>query len=90
MAEQGYIDRVDLDSLKGIPITVKDKSDYRDLGLAPYFTEHLREWLKSWCEATGHDPYRDGLKVYTTIDSRMQRYAEESTTEHLSWPAKDF
>jgi penicillin-binding protein 1A len=90
MAEQGYIDRVDLDSLKGIPITVKDKSDYRDLGLAPYFTEHLREWLKSWCEATGHDPYRDGLKVYTTIDSRMQRYAEESTTEHLSWLQKIF
>jgi penicillin-binding protein 1A len=91
MAEHGYIQRgPDFDSIKALPIVVLAKSDYRDLGLAPYFTEHLREWLKQWCKATGHDPYRDGLKVYTTIDSRMQRYAEESTVEHLTYLQKVF
>ncbi|MFN8394666.1 MAG: transglycosylase domain-containing protein [Bacteroidia bacterium] len=86
MGAQGFVPSGwSLDSLKSLPINVRERSDYRDLGLAPYFTEHLREWLKEWCKTTGHDPYRDGLKIYTTIDSRMQRYAEESVSEHLKW-----
>lgn len=85
MRAQGFIPQsVNIDSIKALPLGVQDQSDYRDLGIAPYFTEHLREWLKKWCEETGHDLYRDGLKVYTTIDSRMQKYAEEAVTEHLS------
>ncbi len=87
MSANGYMpDGMSLDSVKALPLGTQAKSDYRELGLAPYFTEHLRQWLKVWCKATGHDPYRDGLKIYTTIDSRMQQYAEEATTEHL----KDF
>jgi penicillin-binding protein 1A len=85
MDQNGYLSKdMNVDDLKALPLGTKEKSDYRELGLAPYFTEHLRQWLKVWCKTTGHDPYRDGLKVYTTIDSRMQRYAEEATTEHLS------
>lgn len=91
MAEQGFLNPSwNLDSIKALPLGVGEKSDYRDLGMAPYFTEHLREWLKGWCEATGHNPYRDGLKVYTTIDSRMQQYAEEAMREHLTELQKIF
>lgn len=85
MDKYGFIDdEYDVDSLKALPLGVSEKSDYRDLGLAPYFTEHLRLWLKGWCSENGYDLYKDGLKVYTTIDSRMQGYAEASVKEHLS------
>ncbi len=75
---------VDVDSLKSLPLGVQTRSDYRNLGSGAYFTEHLRQWLKVWCKENGYDPYKDGLKVYTTIDSRMQVYAEEAVKEHLS------
>jgi penicillin-binding protein 1A len=85
MAENGFLpEGMDVDSLKNLPINSQAKSDYRELGSAPYFTEHLRQWLKEWCKNTGHDPYRDGLKIYTTIDSRMQGYAEQAMAEHLT------
>jgi penicillin-binding protein 1A len=91
MADNGFLGPTqDLETLKAMPLGNQEQSDYRELGLAPYFTEHLRQWLKVWCKTTGHDPYRDGLKVYTTIDSRMQRYAEEATTEHLTELQKIF
>ena len=76
--------KLKLDSVKDIPITMVQNHDYRDLGLAPYFTEHLRQWFKRWCEEHGYDPYTDGLKVYTTIDSRMQRHAEAAVDSHLT------
>ncbi len=84
MEEYGFIDdEYDVAELKKRPLGIKEKSDYRDLGTAPYFTEHLRLWLRDWCKANGYDLYKDGLKVYTTIDSRMQAHAEESVKEHL-------
>jgi penicillin-binding protein 1A len=58
-------------------------------GLATYFREILRMEMRDWCsshfksEGTPYDLYKDGLKIYTTIDSRLQRYAEEAVTEHL-------
>jgi penicillin-binding protein 1A len=58
-------------------------------GLATYFREILRMELKDWCsthyksDGNPYDLYKDGLRIYTTIDSRMQRYAEEAVTEHL-------
>jgi penicillin-binding protein 1A len=63
--------------------------DHND-GLAPYFREYIRDvFLKKWAEenpkpdGSKYDVYRDGLKIYTTIDSRMQTYAEEAVAEHL-------
>ncbi|MBS1563856.1 MAG: penicillin-binding protein, partial [Bacteroidetes bacterium] len=59
-------------------------------GLAPYFREELRSDVKDWCKehknpATGkpYDIYRDGLKIYTTINPRMQLYAEEAVAKHM-------
>jgi penicillin-binding protein 1A len=91
LAEQGVITTTQADSQCLKPIKLNFHSpDYRE-GLATYLREQLRQELKNWCaknkkpDGTTYDIYRDGLNVYTTIDSRMQRYAEESVREHLSY-----
>lgn len=86
----GYIDREDYDSLRVLPL---DMSHYRRLdhkdGTATYFREYLRSYMKKWCathykaDGTPYNLYRDGLKIYTTLNSKMQRYAEEAVAEHL-------
>ena len=90
MAENGYITDVECDSISQIPIdmshfSVKDHNS----GQATYFREFLRgelnEWAKNTTRADGqpYNIYRDGLRIYTTIDSRMQRYAEEAVKEFM-------
>jgi len=85
-----YITEVEYDSLRSTPL---DMSRYRradhKVGLATYFREFLRGEMKRWCKThykTDGEPYnlyRDGLRIYTTINSKMQRYAEEAVAEHL-------
>ena len=59
-------------------------------GLATYLREYLRTYMKDWCkhhrkkDGEYYDVHRDGLKIYTTIDSRMQRYAEQAVRKHFS------
>jgi penicillin-binding protein 1A len=59
-------------------------------GLATYFREYLRDYMKNWIknnpkpDGSLYDLHRDGLKIYVTIDSRMQKYAEEAVQEHMS------
>jgi len=81
---------VNVDSLKEIEIVVQRTGKEHIKGLAPYFREHVRHWLKDWCRKEGYNLYQDGLKVYTTIDSRMQKHAETAVGEHLSSLQKDF
>jgi penicillin-binding protein 1A len=59
---------------------------------ANYFKGHVKTWLEAWAKAEGRtlDLYGDGLKVYVTVDSRMQRYAEKAVKEHLGSLQKDF
>jgi penicillin-binding protein 1A len=91
MVKNNYLTEVEFDKLKLKPI---DLSHYKKLdensGLAPYFREVLRDDIKKWCKehenpATGkpYNIYEDGLKIYTTINPRMQLYAEEAVTKHL-------
>lgn len=91
MKKYEYISQEVYDSVSAIPL---DMSKFGVLdhtkGLAKYFREYLRGELKKWCEShykpdgTNYNLYQDGLKIYTTIDSRMQQYAEEAVKEHLS------
>lgn len=84
MKGKEFISEKECDSLKHIELALEQyKAEDFNTGLAPYFTEHLRLWLGKWCKKKGYNQYTDGLKVYTTIDSRMQRYAEESVKEHM-------
>jgi len=77
------------DSLMQTPLNLKfNRVDHIE-GLAPYFRSTLAGELKSWAsknkkaDGSNYDIYRDGLKIYTTINSTMQKYAEEAVQEHL-------
>ena len=90
MVKNGYLDEAQYDSISQIPI---DMSHFgvmdHNVGQATYFREYLRkeltEWAKNHTRADGkpYNIYRDGLKIYTTIDSRMQRYAEDAVKEFM-------
>jgi penicillin-binding protein 1A len=72
-AQQVRADSLDLKSVE---------SEFRS-GIAPHFVEWIRQQLLKKAEAHGYDIYRDGLRIYTTLDSRMQRYAISAIEEHL-------
>lgn len=90
MKKYGYLTENQFDSIKAIPIDMSNfKSQAHTAGIATYFREYLRMFLKDWCEknpkndGSRYDLYCDGLKIYTTIDSRMQRHAEAAVKEHV-------
>lgn len=72
-----------LDSLKAIPLELKFQVQNQNKGLATYFRSVIRDDLMRWCKEHGYDLWESGLKIYTTLDSRMQQYAEEAMTEHM-------
>jgi penicillin-binding protein 1A len=91
MVKNNYLSEAEAAKLKVKPI---DLSNYKKLdennGLAPYFRDVIRDELKRWCKehknpATGepYNLYEDGLKIYTTINPRMQIYAEEAVARHM-------
>jgi penicillin-binding protein 1A len=92
MVVNGSLSKEKYDSLKKLPLGIIYHPEDHNDGLAPYFREYLREYfLKTWCEKhinpetnKPYNIYRDGLKIYTTIDSRMQQYAEEAVHEHMT------
>ncbi len=88
--KQHYITEAEATRLKAKPLITNYKQIDENLGIAPYYRRMLIDVMKKWCKEninpkTGEsfDLYRDGLKIYTTIDSRMQKYAEEATIQHL-------
>lgn len=90
MANYDYISQEVADSVMKLPI---DLSKYRLMdhksGLATYFRELLRSELKTWCEnhykpdGTPYNLYKDGLKIYTTINYTLQEYAEAAVRDHV-------
>ncbi|MBL4585951.1 MAG: hypothetical protein JKX84_02675, partial [Flavobacteriales bacterium] len=96
MMRNGVITKEEMDSLDAIPLELHFTSTDHNEGLATYFREYLRSELRTWCanntkpNGDNYDLYRDGLKVYTTIDSRLQNYAEQATQEHIKAHQKKF
>ncbi|MBT1702673.1 transglycosylase domain-containing protein [Chryseosolibacter indicus] len=88
----GYkiISREQYDSIKALPLGLNFKVQNQNQGLATYFRTVLRNDLMSWCKEHGYDLWESGLKIYTTIDSRMQRFAEEAMAEHMRVLQKEF
>ncbi len=90
MEEAGFISSTQLDTMSPKDIQLEFKAASHSEGLAPYFREVLRLELKKWTDknpkpdGTKWDIYRDGLKIYTTLDSRMQEYAEDAVKNHLT------
>lgn len=85
MRKYGVIVRARADSLERLPLGVKAlRGEDHNEGLAPYFREQLRGWLREWCQKRGYDLYTSGLRVHTTLNARMQRYAELAVSEHMA------
>lgn len=90
MVRSGFLDEAKKEELKSKPVVLDFKPESHNEGIATYFREYLKVYMKDWVknhkkeDGSEYDIYRDGLKIYTTIDSRMQKYAEEAVAEHLT------
>lgn len=84
MYKYDYIDADERDSLKALPLGLSYKVENHADGTATYFRTECSKYLNWWCKQNGYDLWADGLRVYTTIDSRMQKHAEEAVSEHLT------
>jgi len=90
MLKYEYISKSEYDTLKDLPV---DMSNYRlqdhTTGIATYFREYLRMVLTDWCnshpreDGTPYNLYKDGLRIYTTINYKMQEYAEQAVRAYL-------
>ncbi|MFM9008706.1 MAG: penicillin-binding protein 1A [Bacteroidota bacterium] len=96
LAKYDFITDAQRDSISAIPIQLDFRQESHTEGLAQYFREELRLELIKWCkehtkaDGTPYNLYRDGLRIYTTIDTRMQRYAEEAVVEQFRDLQKTF
>ena len=96
MEKYDYLSKAELDSLQQLPIDLKYYQEGNNLGLATYFREYLRldleEKLKAYQKPNGetYNLYTDGLKIYTTIHSKMQQYAESAVAERMARLQQDF
>ncbi len=84
MLKYGYITKEVADEAKAEPIQLKATDASTRTGIAPHFVEYIRQRLAEKAEKYGFDVYRDGIQVFTTLDSRMQRQANRAVEEHLT------
>ena len=84
LADNKFITQQMSDYLQGLPLTVNYGVEKQSTGIAPYFRDYLARFLEKWGRANGYDIYADGLKIYVTIDSRMQKYAEEAVHKQMA------
>ena len=90
MRKYNYITEAAYSAAIAKPIKLDYKVENQNEGIAPYFRTELSKSLRAWAKDTEHDLYSDGLKIYTTIDSRMQKYAEAAVAEHMKLQQKWF
>ncbi len=96
MVKNNFLEEAAKESLSKKPLVLDYHPESHNEGIATYFREYLRDFMKTWVknnpkkDGTEYDIYRDGLKIYTTIDSRMQKYAEEAVDAHLTNLQKEF
>ncbi|MBE6327542.1 MAG: penicillin-binding protein [Bacteroidales bacterium] len=78
------------DSILSVPFTLNFKSESNLDGIALYFRDAVSNELQEWCDENNVNLYTDGLKIYTSIDSRMQRYAEQAVSKQMEENQKRF
>jgi penicillin-binding protein 1A len=89
MKRNEHLNEKEVDSLQQLALDTNYSPEQHDQGMATYFRAHLREYLQNWIkenpkpDGTEYSLYSDGIKVYTTIDSRYQQYAENAVNKHL-------
>ena len=96
MNRNGFISEPEMDSLQQLPMKIEFTPEGHDEGMATYFRVYLQGFMKDWIEenpkpdGTEYSLYRDGLKIYTSIDSKMQEYAEDAVKKHIAHLQKEF
>jgi len=96
MAKYEYITEAQKDSLQALPLGVKFTPQDHDEGIGTYVREYIRGFMKEWAkenpkpDGSFYDINRDGLKIYTSLDATMQKYAEESIDQHMRNLQKEF
>jgi len=83
MRLHGHLSAAEYSRLCDLPIELDYDVEAVYDGDANYFRVALAQHLKEWCNQNGYDLYTDGLKIYTTLDTRMQRYAEKAALEQM-------
>lgn len=85
MVKNGKLDAGDAQQLKdlGIKLNFTPLEDDHHTGIAPYFRQVVEQDAKAWCKTNGYNLYKDGLKIYTSLDTTMQALAEESVMENM-------
>ena len=83
MVQEGRLSHEQAEKVKAEPLTFTSNDD-APLGLAPHFVEYIRQQMRDKAEKYGFNIYKEGLSIYTTLDSRMQRYANRAVEEHLA------
>ena len=90
MEKYGYISETVMDSLQAEPLGITYTPQGHDEGIATYFREYARNFMGDWIKehpkpnGDNYNIYQDGLKIYVTIDSKMQQYAEEAVETHMT------
>ena len=96
MLRNQLIDQKQKDSLAALPIEVDFNPQSHREGIATYFRAYLQKFMRSWIannpkeDGSSYNLYLDGLSIYTTIDSRLQTYAEQAVGAHMSTLQKEF
>jgi penicillin-binding protein 1A len=96
MEKYDYITEAVKDSIQKMDLGLNYSPESHREGIATYFREYLREFIKGWIkdnpkpDGSKYNLYSDGLKIYTTIDSRMQQYAEDAVQQHMPRLQKEF
>ena len=96
MEKNGFVTEKVKDSLQDLPLVTFFSPEEHDDGIATYFRAYVQEFMKDWIDdnpkpdGSSYSMYRDGLKIYTTVDSKMQAYAETAVEKHLKNLQKEF
>jgi penicillin-binding protein 1A len=84
MLKYNYLSQKDYDRVINTKIETRYTPERYEKGVSMHFHDFLSLQLEKWCEENDRDLYADGLKIYTTIDSRLQKFAEEAVAQHMS------
>lgn len=90
LLKYGFITKNEYDSLKELPLGLDYNPEGHTEGIAPYFRAVIKPHLLYWARENGYDLFESGLRIYTTIDTRLQKYAEEAVREHMTYLQKLF
>ncbi len=90
MVTHGDLSHEEYNRMKEEPIKLDFKVEENYDGQAKYFREAVAKYLEPWCREEGYDLYSSGLKIYTTIDTRMQKYAEDAARKQMKQVQQNF